>query len=123
MKNHPFYYALRLVLEMATFSIIATWASVHHQGVWHWVAIILYPCVAAAVWVVFIADRESGKVLVKVNGLTRLLVEILFFGITLRMLNDLESGKLYTLFWVLLLIQYAISYDRIKKLFADRKSN
>ncbi len=123
MKNHPLYYALRLVLEMASFSIIATWASVHHQGVWKWVAIVLYPSVAALVWVIFLAQREPGKQLVQVNGLTRLLVEILFFGITLRMLNDIEPGRVYTLFWVLLLIHYAVSYNRIKKMFTDRKSN
>jgi hypothetical protein len=121
MSNHPFNLALRFFLEMAALCIIATWAWVFHQGIYQWMAVILYPLVAAAAWAIFKVEGEQGKVLVPVSGITRLLIEILFFSTAIRMLYQLDAGRLYSLFLVLVMIHYAVSYDRIVRLIKQSK--
>lgn len=120
MSNHPINLVLRFILEMAALCIIATWAWVFHTGIYQWLAVILYPAVAAAAWAIFRVEGEPGKVLVPVSGITRLLIEIFFFSTAARMLYQLDAGRLYSFFLMLVMIHYAVSYDRILRLIRNR---
>ncbi|MEA3425468.1 MAG: YrdB family protein [Bacteroidota bacterium] len=122
MSNHPFNLALRFLLELAGLCIIATWAWVFHQGIYQWLAVILYPTVAAAAWAIFRVASESGRTLVPVSGITRLLIEILFFSTATRMLYQLDAGRLYSFFLLLVMVHYAVSYDRILRLIRNNQN-
>jgi len=116
MSKHPLNLALRFLLELVSLCIIATWAWIFHQGIYQWVAVIVYPATAAAAWAIFKVEGEDGKVLVAVSGITRLLIEILLFSTAARMLYQLHSGRLYSFYLLFLMVHYAVSYDRVFRL-------
>ena len=75
--------ALRFVLEIAALAGLATAAWRVATGPWRWVAVIMVPVVAAAVWTVFNVPNDpsrSGAAPVEVPGGLRLALELAVFG-------------------------------------------
>ncbi len=78
---------------------------------------ILFPILLAAIWGIFNVPNDpsrSGKAPIPVSGIIRLLLEIGIFIVATWSLHAMEFNRLYIVYAVLIVIHYALSYDRIK---------
>lgn len=118
MANNPINLALRFVLELYALYAMGYW-SWHRFGGWvRIVLMILVPVIAAVVWGAFRVPSESprGHASVPVPGVVRLLIEVCFFGFAVWALFDAGATPAGTIFGIVLLIHYALSYDRLATL-------
>lgn len=116
MGKHPLNLALRFILELATLSVFAIWG-------WNWYAdwrrvlpAVFLPLFFAVLWGVFAVKNDpsrSGKTVVPTRGVMRLFLELVFFGLAALALFNLEWKTMGTVFALLLVFHYSISYDRI----------
>jgi hypothetical protein len=113
MSNHPLNLLLRFLLELAALYFTTVWAWYAFEGWQRWVMAILCPILLAALWGIFRVEGDPGKAPVPVSGRMRLLVEAFVFGNASWMLYVLHRGVLFMVFVSLLLIHYALSYDRL----------
>jgi hypothetical protein len=116
MSNNPFNLAFRFLLEMAALVAIGYWGFDQHSGVWRFAFGIGGPVIAAAVWATFAVPADasrSGKAPVPVPGVVRLLIELSLFGLATWALFDAGSPTLGLLLASLVIVHYALSYDRV----------
>lgn len=116
MGSHPLNLALRFLLELA--ALVA-------MGFWGWSltpdwARFLFaagiPIFAAVVWGVFAVPGDpsrSGRAPMPTPGVLRLAIEIGFFAFAVWALFDLGSTVLGAIFAALVVVHYALSWDRI----------
>ncbi len=64
---------------------------------------------------------RSGKAPVEVNGLLRLILELVFFTSVVFMLYDLSYMKLSIIIALIIIIHYGLSYDRVLWLLKQKK--
>jgi hypothetical protein len=95
------------------------------MGIWGWqqredwirfVLAIGTPVVAAMAWGIFAVRDDpsrSGSAPIPVPGLIRLLIELVFFGISVWMLYHLQYIRLSWILGITVALHYLISYDRI----------
>lgn len=113
MNSHPVNLAVRFLLELVALGIFATWGWQQGQGWQRWTLAVGLPLVAAAVWGIFRAPNDPGPATVAIPGLVRLLIEAVFFGLAVWALYDLKAEKWSWAMLAILLIHYAVSYDRV----------
>ncbi len=113
MGQNPVNLALRFFLELAALYFIGDWGWTQHDGISRYILAIGLPLLAAVIWGVFRVLNDGGAPRVRVSGVVRFLIEIVFFGFA--MWGPFEAGAT-TAGWVfggLTLFHYLISYDRI----------
>ncbi len=113
MNAHPVNLAVRFLLELAALGIFAAWGWQQSQGWQRWMLAIGLPFAAATIWGIFRVPNDPGPATVAVPGLVRLLTEAVFFGLAVWALHDLKAEKWSWAMLAILLIHYAVSYDRI----------
>ena len=116
MSYHPLNLAFRFLLEMAALVAIGYWGFDQHNGIWHYVFGLGGPLLAAAVWATFAVPADpsrSGKAPVSVPGIVRLLIELSLFGLAAWTLFDAGNTALGLLLVGLVIVHYALSYDRV----------
>jgi len=123
MSGHPLNKILRLLLEFVAIISFGIYGYHLAAAPWRVFLAILFPLAFAAAWGVFAVRGDpsrSGKTVVQTTGWVRLVLELVLFATASWMLIDLG----YTLTgWILatvLLIHYAISYDRIRWLLRQK---
>jgi hypothetical protein len=113
MANHPLNLALRFGLELAMLAAAGVWGW-QQRGDWlRFVLAIGVPLIAAALWGTFRAPNDPGSAPVAVPGALRLALELVLFVFATWALYDVGYTRLGASFGVIVLIHYAISYDRI----------
>jgi hypothetical protein len=113
MGNHPINLALRFLLELVALFALGYWGWTQHAGVARILWTIGLPLVAAALWGTFRVPDDPGKAPVPVPGLVRLLLEGLFFGAATWAFYAADRGSWGLIFGAIVLVHYAVSYDRI----------
>ena len=116
MGFHPINLALRFILEMVALLALAFWGWTTHDGMVRFLWAIGLPLLSAVIWGTFAVpdDRSrSGKAPVAVPGVLRLLLELAFFGLATWALIDAGQQTVGYLFGFVVIIHYALSYDRI----------
>jgi hypothetical protein len=78
---------------------------------WLWTAGLVVG--AAAVWGVFRVPGDGGPPVVAVPGWVRLLIEAVFFGGATAGLIAAGSTTLGVVFGVIVVLHYAVSFDRV----------
>jgi len=116
MAYHPVNLAVRFLLELAGLVAMAYWGARQADGVLRYVLAVGIPLVAAALWGTFAVPGDpsrSGKAPVPVPGIVRLALELAFFVFAVWALYDagLVTSSIGT--GVIVLIHYAVSYERI----------
>ena len=113
MGQNPINLTLRFFLELAALYFIGYWGWTQHEGVWRYLLAFGLPLLAATIWGVFRVPGDGGPPRVRVSGLVRLLIEIVFFGFATWGLFNAGATTAGWIFGGITLLHYIISYDRI----------
>jgi hypothetical protein len=113
MAQNPVNLALRFFLELAALYFIGYWGWTQHEGALRYLLAFGLPFLAAVIWGVFRVPGDGGPPKVRVSGVVRLLIEVLFFGFATWGLFDADATTTAWIFGGLTLLHYIISYDRI----------
>lgn len=143
MSNHLLNLALRFLLELIALGALAYWGWTQPDGAWRWIAALGLPLIGAALWGAFrvpgdqermaqsfeamgIPSAESApssaqrKIPIAVPGVVRLLLEAAFFGGAAALLADAGQTSAAAIFGAIVVLHYAISYDRVQWLLTKR---
>ena len=116
MSSNPINLAVRFLLEIFSLAIIGIWGWKQGDNWEQYILAFGLPVIAAAIWGTFAVANDpsrSGNAPVPVSGIVRLGIEFLFFGFATWALYNMESNWLSLMLAVVVLVHYAISYDRI----------
>lgn len=116
MGSHPANLAWRFLLELLVLGSMGYWGRMQHDGIGRWVWAIGLPVLAAVVWGAFAVPNDpsrSGQAPIATPGLIRLLLELLIFAAAVLLLRWSQQNVLGTALAVMVLVHYALSYDRI----------
>ena len=116
MGSHPLNLAVRFLLEMAALVAMGYWGWTQNDGVWRWVLVIVLPIAAAALWGTFAVPNDpsrSGNAPVPTPGMIRLILELAFFALATILLIVSQRLSAGVTLAVIVIIHYALSYDRI----------
>ena len=116
MGSHPINLVFRFLLEVCALVAVGFWGWAQGDG---WLRFILafgLPILFAAIWGTFNVPNDpsrSGKAPVVIPGILRLALELALFGLAAYAFYDVGFAKVSFAFGVLVVIHYALSYDRI----------
>ena len=116
MSTNPVNLAVRFILEICALAAMAYWGGTQYVGWLGFGLAIGLPVLAAILWGTFAVPNDpsrSGQAPVPVPGVVRLLLELIFFGLTVWMLYDAGATLLSFIMGVVVIIHYALSYDRL----------
>jgi hypothetical protein len=116
MSNNSLNLALRFLLEIAASLAFAYWGWHQASGTPRYLSALGVPMAAAVLWGTFRVPGDasaSGKAPIPVPGLVRLLLELAFFGFAVWGLWSLDATTPGLILAGVVLLHYAISYDRV----------
>lgn len=116
MAQNPLNLAVRFLLELVALVAIGFWGWSWGNGALRYLLAIGGPLLAAVVWGVFAVpgDRSrSGEAPVPVPGWVRLLLELALFAFATWGLYDAGATLLAWILGGVVVVHYAVSYDRI----------
>ena len=116
MGSHPLNLALRFFLELGALVAMGAWGWQSTAGPWRYVLAFVVPVIAMALWGVFAVPQDpsrSGSAPVPVPGVARILLEAAFFGFATWTLFSSGHRVPALVFGALVLVHYALSFDRI----------
>lgn len=108
---------LRFALEIAALISIGVFAWTHFNGYFKYVLTLVLPIAVMMIWSVFAVPNDpsrSGQTVIAVNGVTRLVIELLIFAMAVAALYFSHVKAVGIMFLCLILLHYIISADRIK---------
>jgi hypothetical protein len=120
MATHPINLAIRFLLELSTLSAIGIWGWKQSDS---WPKFILafgLPIVLMTIWGTFAVPDDpsrSGSAPVVTPGIIRLTIELFFFAAGVWALYDMESTNLSLIMAIVVVVHYAVSYERVQWLF------
>ncbi len=120
MSAHPANLALRFVLELAAWASIGYWGWAAQRGAWRFVLAFGLPLMAMVVWGTFRVPDDPGAAPVAVPGIARLIIELVEFGAAVALLFAAGRPALAVALGALVLLHYALSYDRVVWLLTQR---
>ena len=123
MGSNPVNLAARFVLELVALVALGRWGLLHNAGLLRFVLAAGIPMLAALLWGLFAVPNDpsrSGKAIVPVPGIVRLLLEIAFFTLAAAALSTTGATALGWTFAIAVAFHYPISYDRVFWLLRQR---
>ena len=120
MANNPINLAVRFFLELAALYAYGYWGWTQHTGFARYALAFGLPLVAATLWGGFRVPADHGKGLVAVPGWVRLILEAIFFGGAVWAFTAAGRPNWALVFAIIIVIHYAISYDRILLLLKNK---
>ena len=123
MGSNPINLAVRFLLEIAGLMAIGYWGWHQGEGFLSIVLAIGLPVIAAVLWGTFAVLEDpsrSGKAPVPIPGILRLVLETAFFGFATWALYDAGGPQLGLVYAIVVLLHYAVSYDRLLWLVKQR---
>jgi hypothetical protein len=117
MGNHPLNLALRFILELCALASVGFGGWNISNEWFKYVLAVLFPIILASIWGVFNVQNDpsrSGKALIPISGITRIILEIGIFAIAIWTLYKIGFIKLVMVYGVFVIAHYVLSYDRIK---------
>lgn len=116
MSQNPFVLGLHFAIEVAALAAIAYWGWTTQFGLTRWMAAIGLPLLAAVVWGVFRAAGDGPQPVVAIPGLLRLALELVVLGGAALLLWWAGQPTPAVVLIGLVLLDYALSYDRVWRL-------
>ncbi|MED1923014.1 YrdB family protein [Bacillus velezensis] len=108
---------LRFALEIAALICIGVFAWSHFNGFLRYVLTLVLPIVAMLIWTVFAVPNDpsrSGQTVIAVNGVIRLIIELLIFAIAVAAIYFSDLKTVSIIFFCLIILHYIASVERIK---------
>ncbi|MDN0189802.1 YrdB family protein [Bacillus subtilis] len=108
---------LRFILEIAALISIGVFAWISFDGYFKYVLTLVLPIAVMIVWSVFAVPHDpsrSGQTVIPVNGITRLVIELLIFAMAVAALYFSHFKPVGIIFLCLIILHYIISAERIK---------
>jgi len=109
MGQNPINLALRFFLELAALYCMGYWGWTQHEGLLRYLLAIGVPLLAATIWGVFRVPEDGGPPRVRISGIVRFLIEIIFFGFATWGLFEAGAITAGWIFGGLTLFHYMIS--------------
>jgi hypothetical protein len=116
LAYHPINLAFRFLLELSALAALGFWGWHPGDSIRNWLLMLVVPALAAVMWGTFAVPDDpsrSGKAPVPVPGPIRLALELAFFASAISALLQVGAAQLGWTMSVLVLLHYALSYDRI----------
>ena len=113
MSQHPLNLLLRFILELVGLWALGYWGWTQHASLARWLWTLGLPLLAAILWGIFRVDDDPGKAPMRVPGFVRLLLEVAYFGGATLALYAANRPTWAAILGVIILIHYALSWDRI----------
>lgn len=120
MSNNPINLLIRFVLEIILLVIFAYWGSHTHFPFPSIFVAVGLPLIAAIIWGVFRVEGDPGKATVAIPGWLRLTYEMILFCSATVMLYKLGLNNYGTIFLIIWVVHYIVSYDRVLLLLKRR---
>ena len=112
MNTNPINLTLRFLLEVIMLITLGYWGW-HLSGDWtRYITAAGLPIIAAVLWGVFRIPDDPKPAPVAVPGIVRLLLEWGLFGWAAWAMYDLGNTKFALIMTVVVVLHYAVSYDR-----------
>ena len=116
MSNNPFNLFVRFLMEFGVLFATGFWGWKMNTGGMKYVLMILIPVILATIWGVFAVTDDpsrSGKTVVAVPGIIRLIIELSFFGIGSWAFYKCGFQSFAWIFLTITIIHYLISLERV----------
>ncbi len=113
MSKNPLNLALRFLLELAAMFAVGYWGFTQFSGLTRYLLAFGLPLAFSILWALFSTPGDRPSAPVPVSGFLRLVLEFLLFGAAVAALYAAGRPGWSVVLLVLLLIHYALSYDRI----------
>ncbi len=116
MGSHPLNLAVRAALELVALGILGLWGWMIGSGISAWLMAAAFPLLAAVAWGTFAVRGDpsrSGRAPVPVPGWLRLLLELSLFALAVYVLYRLDRPGWGLLLSVVVVVHYALSWDRV----------
>ena len=117
MGSHPTNLIFRFLLEVAGLASLGYWGWCVGVGWYSYVLAAGVPFVMATIWGTFAVPDDpsrSGSAPIPVPGIIRLLLELAFFAFASWALFDTGLPGAGYILATMVLIHYALSFDRLK---------
>ena len=115
MNDHPVNLLARFLMEIAAVVAFGLWGW-EFGGALRLLWAICLPVLSMSIWTLFRVPGDPGKAPIAVRGRLRLALEALFFGAAVAALFTMDLRIQAWAFLILLLVHYAVSYDRVVRL-------
>jgi hypothetical protein len=125
MGYHPVNLAIRFFLELSALAAMGRWGWEQGQGIQRLIIALGAPVFAAVMWGIFAVPNDPsrlGNAPVPVPGALRLVLEASFFLFAAWALHATGKTSLSEMFAAVVVLHYAVSYDRIAWLLRNRQS-
>lgn len=116
MSERPLVLGLHAVVELAALVAIGFWAWSATDGVQRWVFALALPVLVGTVWAVFRVPGDGGEPLIVVPGRLRLVIELGVMGLAVALLWAAGQGAWAIGLLALVVLDYALQYDRVARL-------
>ena len=116
MGSNPINLGFRFILEMTALVIYGYWGWHASTGPLRYIFALGLPLAAAALWGTFRVPDDSsssGKALVPIPGVLRLLLELVIFSLAVYFLIISGDELMGWIFAGAVLLHYLLSFDRI----------
>ncbi len=123
MGNHPVNLAVRFVLELIAFFFPGFWIWKTLTEWYQYPLMILLPILVAAIWGIFAVPNDpsrSGKTVIAVPGILRLLLELSIFTFGTWTIYKSSYNNSAWIFAIVVFLHYLFSYDRIRWLLKQK---
>ena len=118
---NPINLIIRFLLEMSALAAMGVWGWSLGCGLLQYISAVGIPIIAASIWGTFnvLGDpSRNGEAPVKVPGILRFAIELIFFFVAAWMLYDRAYTTLSLTIIAVVIVHYIASYERIKWLMA-----
>jgi hypothetical protein len=113
VSEHPINLGVRFLLELSILASLGYWGWTEHDGIWRFLWGAGLPLAAAILWGTFRVPNDPGDAPVQVPGLVRLLLELALFGAAVGLLVAADRSVTATVLGAVVVLHYAVSYDRV----------
>lgn len=116
MSQNPAVLGLHFLLELSALASIAYWGWTTRTGLARWGWAIGLPLVLAVIWAIFRAAGDGPDPTVTIPGMARLVLEVAILGGGAFLLWRAGKPSLAGIFVALIIIDFALQYDRVIRL-------
>ncbi|MFW5820706.1 MAG: DUF2568 domain-containing protein [Bacteroidota bacterium] len=123
MSTNPYNLVLRLILEFYGYIVFGFTGFVITESILRWPLAILFPVAAGFFWGTFYVEKDPasvGKEIIKISGLQRLVLEFLFYSLTVLLSFIYVSDLVSYIYLYLILIHNIFSHERISWLLKSK---